>query len=121
MRNPPQQPDRVPGHTILGVGIGVIVSIVIGLLAAWGIADCTANEPAIAWNPSNPPRSPAEVNAMETAPFSNEAQGIEMHGHAARLLTTYGWVDRDRGIVHVPIDVAFDLLLARERQQGGAR
>jgi hypothetical protein len=28
-------------------------------------------------------------------------------------LTTYGWVDRDNGIVHIPIDRAMDLILQR--------
>src|SRR5438552_15747466 len=28
-------------------------------------------------------------------------------------LTTYGWVDRKNGIVHIPIDRAMDLLLQR--------
>jgi hypothetical protein len=29
------------------------------------------------------------------------------------ILTTYGWVDRKNGIVHIPIDRAMDLLLQR--------
>ncbi len=28
-------------------------------------------------------------------------------------LTTYGWVDRQNGVVHIPIDRAMDLLLQR--------
>lgn len=31
----------------------------------------------------------------------------------AAALTTYGWVDKDKGIVHIPIDKAMELLLQR--------
>lgn len=121
MKHPPQQPDRIPGRTIFGVGIGVLVSTLLGLIVAFGIVECSSRGPGVRWRPSNPPHAPAEVNAMEMLPFSVEAQGIDMNGRAADLLSSYGWVDRDRGIVRVPIDVAFELLLAREREQGGAR
>jgi hypothetical protein len=44
--------------------------------------------------------------------------GVNRHGAARRWLDSYGWVDRQRGVVHVPIETAIDMLVAR---RSGAR
>jgi hypothetical protein len=36
------------------------------------------------------------------------------------ILEHYGWVDRDKGVVHIPIDRAMDLLAERGRVSAGA-
>ena len=121
MKNPPQEADLIPGKAVIAVGVGVVVSIVIGCLIAYGIADCHSRELGVVWRGEPPAQVPGEVNAMETRVFTTEAQGLDMHRQAAARLSSYGWVDRNREIVHVPIETAFGLLLAREREQGGAR
>lgn len=118
MKHPPQEADIIPGRTIAGVGIGVIVAIVIGALAAYLIDACRTHELGYESIPHE--TMPAEVNAMETTVFASEAQGIESHGRAEQVLASYGWVDRDKQLVRVPIEVAFELLLARQYDGGGA-
>ena len=44
--------------------------------------------------------------------FSTDGAGRALHAAQARRLSQYGWIDRQRGVVHVPIDVAMDLELA---------
>jgi hypothetical protein len=39
----------------------------------------------------------------------------------AKRLRAYGWVDRPKRIVHVPIDVAIDVLLRDRSHPGGSR
>jgi hypothetical protein len=59
---------------------------------------------------------PREVQAVELKPFSSPMDG-ELEQRAAREhLRSYGWVDRRAGLVHVPIEVAFELYLARREQ-----
>jgi transglutaminase-like putative cysteine protease len=97
------------------------VAIAIGALIAHGILVWRTD--VVGGDPSAPAEQrqgvPAVVNAIETRPFSVEAQGIDMHRSAEVWLGRYGWIDHDQRIVHVPIDVAFDLYLARLR--GGPR
>ena len=41
----------------------------------------------------------------------------ELHAHEQQVLTSYGWVDQQKGIVHIPIDQAMELMV-RERGAG---
>ena len=119
MKHPPQEADIIPGGKSAGVIVATIIAIVIGVLTAYGLGRCKARELGVAWSPPSRPQVPAEVNAMETGYFAVEAQGLEMHGVADDWLSTYGWVDRDTQIIRVPIEVAFELYLARQRERGG--
>ena len=120
MRHPPQEADIVPGGKLLTVGIGVIVATIIGVFVAYGIGACASRETGTRWMSGNPVEPPREVSGMETAVFTAEAQGIELNRRAEEHLRRYTWVDRDKGIVRVPIEVAFDLFLTRQ-QKGGAK
>jgi hypothetical protein len=37
----------------------------------------------------------------------------ELHSDEDKILSTYGWTDKDKGIVRVPIDRAMELQLER--------
>ena len=117
MIHPPQEPDIVPGRPIAAVGFGLIVAIVACAVTAVGIEACSTRGRA-PWRFALGPPIPADVSGVETRPFAVEAQGLEMNQRAEQLLSTYSWVDRDRGVVRVPITVGFQLLL---QKQGGAR
>lgn len=121
MRHPPQEADIVPGGKSAVVIVVTIIVIIIGVLTAYGLGRCKAHELGVEWRPASRPQVPSEVNAMETGYFGVEAQGLEMHGVAEQWLSTYGWVDRDAQIIRVPIDVAFELYLERQRERGGKR
>lgn len=41
---------------------------------------------------------------------------IEFHARERQLLSTYGWSDRERGLVRVPIEKAMDLYLQQLEQ-----
>ena len=114
-----QEPDLLPGKKVTTVLVGLIVIVVIGYVAAFLLGDCRARELGA------PPdrrvteaeRIPAEVNAMETTIFDEEAQGLEDQEVATERLDSYGWVDRERGLVHIPIEQAFDVYLERREEE----
>jgi hypothetical protein len=118
MKHPPQEPDVVPGPVVTGVGIGVVIALGLGVVIAMSIGSCRSRQlghvwvPPLAW-----PEIKGDINAMATRPFSVEAQGLAMHQREEARLHGYGWIDRSRRIVHVPIDVAIDLYL--KAQPGG--
>jgi hypothetical protein len=117
VKHPPQEADVIPGPSIAGVGIGVIVAIAAGALAAHGIEACRTHQLGYETVPQG--TVPPEVNAMETTLFASEAQGLESHEQAEHVLSSYAWADRDRQLVRVPIEVAFELLLARQPDGSG--
>lgn len=114
MRHPPQEQDLVPGRTIAGVSAGVVAATIAGVLAAYAIGRCDAPELGAG---RTSPQVAAEVSAMERLPFQVEAQGLEANRRAAAHLSSYGWIDRERGIVHIPIEAAFQVLLTRRGRE----
>src|SRR5262245_5091917 len=41
----------------------------------------------------------------------------EQHAREQQVLSSYGWVDRQKGIVHIPIDQAMEIMV-RDAQSG---
>lgn len=111
-----QEPDRVSHHAVLWVLAGVLLSMALCAVTAWALAG-----PAPGPRRSGP-RLPADVNAIERSPFAARAQGLEDRDRAEAWLRSYGWVDRGAGLVHIPIERAFDLYLERRGapRAGGA-
>ena len=118
MKHPPQEPDVLPGRTVTGVGVGVVLATVAGVLIATGIGRCRSRQLGHAWVPVPVPQITGDINAVETRPFSVEAQGLAAHQREETRLHSYGWSDRAHQLVHVPIDVAIDLYLSTQRGAG---
>jgi len=53
---------------------------------------------------------------LETNPAADLAR---LRADAERRLTGYGWVDRQAGIAHIPIDQAMDLVVTRAHEDKG--
>jgi len=120
VKHPPQESDLIPGRTVTGVLIGAVVATAVGVGIAFFLGRCRSEQLGVAWIPPPPtPQILGVVNAMNTRPFTVEAQGLEEHARAEGYLGSYGWVDPQTQIVHVPIGVAIELLLARQREAGG--
>ncbi|MCW5808601.1 MAG: hypothetical protein KIT31_39990, partial [Deltaproteobacteria bacterium] len=116
MKHPPQEPDVVNRHAIAMSGIGVTVAIAVGVVVVFLLAGSSTRE--LAAGGATRRGLPTEVSNVELAPFEAEAQGLEGNQYATHFLDTFGWVDRERGIVHVPIDTAIRLYLTRRRETG---
>jgi hypothetical protein len=109
MRHPPQEADAISGGFIARVALGVVTTMAVALVVAYLLGG-SHRHPA--------PVVPSDINGIEMSSFATEAQGLAEHHREERQLATYGWIDRDKRVIHVPIDVAFDLWLA---QHGGHR
>lgn len=109
MRHPPQEADAVSGGFIARIALGVVVTMVCALVIAYLLGGSHRQGVTVVR---------PDINGIEMSPFATEAQGLAEHQHEEEQLSTYGWIDRDKRIVHVPIHVAFDLWLA---QHGGPR
>ncbi len=61
-----------------------------------------------------PPEPGGEVSNVHTELFRRPAAGELLKERQKKTLERYGWVDQQRGIIRVPIDVAMDVV-AKER------
>ncbi|HEX7488748.1 MAG TPA: hypothetical protein VF341_07570 [Anaeromyxobacteraceae bacterium] len=114
--HPPAEEDWVPSRRIVLVGVASLVLFFVGSLAAGLALRALRRE----LNPDGPPALPSEagkakIGMVEQRLFENANQGSAWRAQAEQRLRSTGWVDRQKGIVHIPIDRAMDLVEKGQR------
>lgn len=109
--HPPAEEDRIASAKIVWVGVVALVVFFLGSLAA-GMGMVAMRRSV---NPAGPPALPAEagqakIGLVEQRLFEHANQGVAWREQAQLRLRTTGWVDREKGIVHIPIDRAMDMM-----------
>jgi hypothetical protein len=107
-----QEPDRVPTRRLAAIGMVGLVVFAGGALwsstvqrgATGSVRSDTAPRPALAGQ--------REVG-MVYQPRFDEGIAAAKNEEARRRLDSAGWVDRDAGVAHVPIEQAMDIVARR--------
>jgi hypothetical protein len=111
-----QERDRLASRAIGLVAAATIAITLFGVAVAGAILKLRAS-------PETRPEAARarsridEVNGMEMGLYAR-ARASDRRVPAVARLNSYGWVDRNAGVVHIPIEIAFELYLAREPGQG---
>ncbi len=91
--------------------IGALISLFLGIIALGGVTKFTQEKQAL----SNKPVQPTlQAGQTPVAPPLQVAPASDLQALRARedkQLSSYGWVDKNAGIVHIPIEQAMDILL----------
>ena len=110
---------RVVARFALGLGA---LTVVTAAVAIWLLVWLRHREERA--DPQRPPlffaqehREPAGVR-LQTAPFTDLHTLREEEG---KILSSYGWVDQVGGVVHIPIEEAMSLYVARQAGAAGTR
>lgn len=106
-----QEQDRVPiGKVAWATAFVVVVSaLFVGGAALLSTAPARLGQPIQT-------TTAEEVNEIETHTF-DQMTAAERQAIAARMrLSSYGWVDRERRIIHIPLEVATDLYLSGRKE-----
>ena len=106
-----QEPDR-PNVPMLS-WVGVATLLVFGSCLV-GVVFLTQGRER-AFVPHGEPPPPAAVRAAQIGLvnqrlFGEQPENARIKERAQRQLGSYGWVDRDAGLVHLPIDRAMELV-----------
>jgi hypothetical protein len=114
--HPPAEEDQLPSGKIYMVGVVALVVFFIGSLAA-GIG-MKAMQRRL--NPDGPALVPyaagqGKIGIVEQRLFEHSNMGPAWREAAHQRLDSVGWVDRQRGIVHIPIARAMELVERGER------
>ena len=110
--NDRQEPEHVPGKIVLLVLGGAVL---IAALAVAVEALMLARAQPRAQLRSALPRETSAVSGIQQRTFDRTAVGSELKAAQLRHLASYGWVDRGRGVVHLPIERAMELWIQRSR------
>jgi len=119
--NPAQGHQTTPGHErtdadtrkVLMFGVGLAVIIVAACLAMWiTFGYLNAHQPL-----TGPPPSPlASGRRLPPEPRLQVSETEDIGKTVAeedKQLGSYGWIDKDGGVAHIPVDRAMDLILER--------
>jgi hypothetical protein len=111
--------DGIDIKKILIVGVGSLVVFAVSCVVAAVIMhfDNSANDA------KGRPPAPAfigkdEIGIVDQPEFSNDTRLEEWKAAKQRRLNGYGWVDRKKNLIHIPIDKAIDRVVA-ESAGGG--
>ena len=96
----------------LGVGLTVLVLVVLALLL-WLFSYFNARELRHGHAPQGVPKSAPETPAprLQISPSTDMA---EMRAAEDKVLTTYGWIDKDKGVVRIPVERAMEIFAQRQ-------
>jgi hypothetical protein len=119
------EPDGVHGRVVIVVAIATVLVGACSVAVAWTIAQSPTHvDRAARWGAPKAdvqaiemsilPRTDA-VGAGRTAPADASSEPRRVDRQAERRLSSYGYSDRGRGTVHIPLDRAKQLFLERER------
>jgi hypothetical protein len=97
--------------------VGIVALIVFGASTFWSTRIWRETRNRL--EPNGPVAPGAEIGKPEIgivdqAPFETIRAAERSHAEQLRLLHGYGWIDRDKGVIHVPIDKAIDQLVAEK-------
>jgi len=82
-------------------GLGVLLLIV--LVSMWGLLRLLS-----------PDRPTGEISREAT--IETERQLQQLRQREEEILTGYGWVDKDKDIVRIPIDRAIEIMLKKDNK-----
>jgi hypothetical protein len=111
----PEHSERVQQH---GLHVRTVLAV-FGALALIVLFIAVAVHAFAKWRdtPLAGPNSPMNADIagpqLESAPQYDRAQ---FFAEKQRLLDSYGWIDRQKGVARIPIDVAIEMIAAREKR-----
>jgi hypothetical protein len=129
-----QEADQVSPRVISIVALLAVLATAVGAGGAWLLQKQRERSLGVSSSESITARwghPPEERNAVETSLFGSRSRPLretEAHGPppqsagsaATERLGSYGWSDRERGTVHIPIDRAMLLYVAKAANARGA-
>jgi hypothetical protein len=110
--------DRVHTPVVVGVGVAsLLVFLLAGAAAAGYLRMRQGQHPPLVIPPEV---GQSKIGMVEQDLFAVAVRGQEDHARRRAKLGSYGWVDREKGVVHLPIERAMELVVQGVRPAPGA-
>jgi hypothetical protein len=108
---------NLPYRKIVGVGVGSVIIFALSII--WSTSLLRGAEKEM--QPGGAPPLPVGVNQYEVGIVNQRMFSLDQRAAQKRLqqmnrLNTYGWLDRQAGVAHIPVDVAMDMLVQEQKK-----
>jgi hypothetical protein len=115
--NKAQDPERLPMKKVVAVALGAF--LIFGLSVLW--ADDILGLQTKRLLPDGPAPAPSQVGKSQVGMvnqllFELQTEAANKREEQLKRLDSYGWVDRDQQIIHVPIRSAMEQMAAEARR-----
>jgi hypothetical protein len=101
-----QEPDRVPLRRALWLSA---LTLTVGAVGVFLSAELLHRSNITAPERARVSGVEPRPIPLEHEPIDHAARGIALQAAQRKRLEQYGWVDRDAGIAHIPVERAMDL------------
>ena len=111
-----QEDDTLPSGRLVRIGLTGVAVGVAGVAVATLLMVATVGLPSPNRSHAEPPLpAPRRISGVEQTPIGPTRDGEDLRDSQRRELESLGWVDRDAGIAHIPIERAMDLVVTEPR------
>lgn len=118
-RTPERDKKPVNGWLVSAVLAGALIVFTFFVVGTWA----QLQERQRHLNPAGPFEPPelgkAEINIVNTGLMQLDTRAYDEKNQQLERLHGYGWVDRDAGVVHVPIEQGIDRVVREQQQRRG--
>jgi hypothetical protein len=120
-----QEEDNVPGRTLVRVGLSAVVISVAAVVGSTALLG-RAGQAKLGGGPAERVAkhgytAPPTIGLLEQTLIEHEERGVQQREREEGRLREYGWVDRARGVVHIPIDRAMAVIVDENRADAGTQ
>jgi hypothetical protein len=105
-----QEPDRVATSSVIAVVIATVL-VVVGAIMISGLLLSVEEARFDSAAPEHPAIAPREISGVDQTLIIEAQRGRVIFDRQRAELEEYRWIDREHGLIRVPIDVAMDLEL----------
>jgi hypothetical protein len=112
----PHEGTGIDGRQLIGYALTIVCLIAVALVVSLGVQYVLRNRPAV--TPTASGLQPASSTPRLQAAGAEDLKVFE--AGKRELLDSYAWIDRDAGVVRIPIERAMSLLAQRSEAPAAA-
>jgi hypothetical protein len=115
--------DEIAYGKVIGVGVVSLAVFALSIFWAWKILGRETEKVEQATGVTHRPTrvEQEEIGIVDQVPFSIDRRLHRWKAEHAARLNGYGWIDRSKGIAHVPIDQAMEAVAGGALPAGAPR
>ena len=119
MSPPPAQAEEIINwFAVIGTGLAAIIVFSVATFVVWRYLDMRQR----VLQPAGPAVIPAklgeaEIGIVDQVPFDVTRAAQVYRNERIERLSSWGWMDRKKGTIHMPIDRAMDLVVQQQQKE----